>query len=172
MIVCSVFGRKRCVRAGMSQTIELIFADVFDIDHRLLGKKCETFHQLLFVFADFHFAQRLFRFQPGFRALQICELLLERRILQFLQILFEPFHALFDRSDVGEHQFIIEIAFVAFRIDRAFGMRHRFVFKRADHVNQRIDRPHRRQRHVLALCRARVPEHRRIRRSRMSSFPD
>ena len=68
----------------------------------------------------------------------------------FLEILLQTLHALFDRSDIREHQFVIEIAAIAFRIDGAFRMRHRFVLECTNHVDQHIHRAQRRKCHILA----------------------
>src|SRR5438270_578017 len=61
---------KRPVRVGMSQSIELIFTNVLDVDHRLFGKECETLDEFSLIIADFHFTQRFLGFEPRLCPLQ------------------------------------------------------------------------------------------------------
>ena len=79
-----------------------------------------------------HLAQWLLRFEPGLGSLQKCELLFERGIPQLLQVFFQPLHPLFDGSDVGEHELVLEIPLVTLRIDSVLGMRYRGVLERPD----------------------------------------
>ena len=90
-------------------------------------------------------AQRFLRFDGRLAAIQQDQLLLENRLLLFLQIFFHALDAPRDLIEVGEHQFEIEHLGVAQRIDRARGVSHGGIVENAQHVRQRVHFPQRRK---------------------------
>jgi len=123
---------------GLVEFGGFVVTEIQHVEHRPLRKKEKTADGLALLGCKFEFPQRFFGFEMHLALFENTLLMLEQRVLLFLQVLFDPFQALGNLIVVRKNQLKIEIGGIAKRIDAALGMRHAGIVEDANDVGDGI----------------------------------
>ena len=107
-----------------------------------MRKELEAADGLFFFGREFERAQRFVAFERRLAALEQRKLVIEFGAFDFLAILLQPLHALFDHHQVAQDQLDFNVFEIAQRIHRALFVRHGVALKQAQHVRQSIGHAH------------------------------